>query len=266
MPSIHPLYSSSSGNMFHFGTDKTDILIDVGVSYKAINDGLHLIDKCISNISGVLITHEHIDHIKVLSLLCRKNPNIPIYACNKTAEYLSELLKEKNIPANIVKLNYGQPFKIIDLEITPFETSHDALSPCGYCIKNKDVKLTYATDLGYVSNEVFEYLNYADHIILESNYDKTMLDFGKYPYNLKYRIKSNTGHLSNSDCANAVTKLILNGKSDFLFAHLSENNNNEIILMDTLTSLLKSNGINDLANIHLNVASKNLSGEVYNLC
>lgn len=266
MPSIHPLYSSSSGNMFHLGTNKTNILIDVGVSYKAINDGLHLIDKNISEISGVLITHEHIDHIKGLSLLCRKNPDIPIYACNKTAEHLSELLKEKNIPANIVKLNYGQPFKIIDLEITPFETSHDALSPCGYYIKNNGVTLTYATDLGYVSNEVFEYLNLADHIVLESNYDKTMLDFGKYPYNLKYRIKSSTGHLSNDETADTVSKLILNGKYDFLFAHLSENNNNAVVLMDTLTNLLKSNGIDDLTNINLNIASKNLSGEVYDLC
>lgn len=265
MPSIHPLYSSSSGNMFHLESNNTNILIDVGVSYKAINDGLHLIGKDVSSISGVLITHEHIDHIKGLSLFCRKNPEIPIYACNKTANYLSELLEEKNIKANIVKLNYGQTFNIVDLQITPFETSHDALSPCGYYIKNDNFNLTYATDLGYVSNEVFEYLNYADHIVLEANYDKTMLDFGKYPYNLKYRIKSNTGHLSNSDCADTVSKLILNGKSDFIFAHLSENNNNDVVLMDTLTNTLKSNEVN-LENINLNIASKNLSGEVYNLC
>ncbi len=266
MANIHPLYSSSSGNMFHLETDKTDILIDVGVSYKAINEGLHSINKDISNISAILITHEHVDHIKGLALLCRKNPNIPIYACNKTAKYLEDYLKEKNIPSNIIKINYGQPFKIVDMDITPFEISHDALSPCGFYIENNNVKLSYATDLGYVSNEVFEYLNYADHIVLESNYDKTMLEFGKYPYNLKYRIKSNTGHLSNIDASNTVLKLIENGKSDFIFAHLSENNNNSNVLMDTLTQVLKTNGINDFSNINLNIASKNLSNEEYNLC
>ena len=83
MLNIHPLYSSSSGNMFHIGTEKTNILLDVGVSYKAINEGLKQIDKSLMDISAVLITHEHVDHIKGLSLLCRKN-NIPIYACGKT--------------------------------------------------------------------------------------------------------------------------------------------------------------------------------------
>ena len=157
MLSVHPLYSSSSGNMFHIGTDKTDILLDVGVSYKAINEGLKSIEKDISNISAVLITHEHIDHIKGLSLLCRKN-NIPIYACGKTANYLKNMLDEKNIPADITKIHYGQPFKIFDFEITAFETSHDAVCPCGYNIKTESENMTYATDLGYVSDEVFEYL------------------------------------------------------------------------------------------------------------
>lgn len=136
MLNVYPLYSSSSGNMFSINSDRTSILLDVGVSYKSINDGLKQIDKNISNISAVLITHEHVDHIKGLSLLCRKN-NIPIYACGKTACYLQDMLKEKNIPADIMKINYGQPFKISDLEITPFETSHDAIYPCRISYRDK---------------------------------------------------------------------------------------------------------------------------------
>ena len=263
MLNIHPLYSSSSGNMFHIESKKTNILLDVGVSYKAINEGLKEIDKELSDISAVLITHEHIDHIKGLSLLCRKN-NIPIYACGKTASYLKNMLNEKNIPADITKITYGQTFKINDLQITPFETSHDAVCPCGYNIQGDNCNLTYATDLGYVSDEVFEYLKLADYIVLEANYDTTMLDFGRYPYPLKHRIKSITGHLSNDDTASTVARLAKLGKDDFLFAHLSQNNNNPDILINTLYDELLKNDIT-LSNINLNVASKSLSCEVYNI-
>ena len=263
MLSVHPLYSSSSGNMFHISSNKTDILIDVGVSYKAINEGLKSIKKNISDINAVLITHEHVDHIKGLSLLCRKN-NIPIYACGKTANFLSDMLKEKNIPADITKINYGQPFKIIDFEITPFETSHDAIFPCGYNIQTKNENMTYATDLGYVSDEVFEYLKSSKLNVIEANYDKTMLEFGKYPYPIKHRIKSDLGHLSNDNTAKVVSKLACLGKSDFIFAHMSENNNNSDILLNTVQSELLNADI-DKNTINLHIASKNLSSEVYNI-
>lgn len=262
MLNIYPLYSSSSGNLFFIESDKANILLDVGVSYKAINEGLKSIDKNISDVSAVLITHEHTDHIKGLSLLCRKN-DIPIYACEKTANYLEEMLKEKNIPANIIKTTYGQPFRIKDLNITPFETSHDAISPCGYNISNNIDKISFATDLGYVSDEVFNYLNNSNYTILEANYDKTMLDFGKYPYPLKHRIKSNLGHLSNIDAIDTVLKLIKNGQKNFLFAHLSENNNNSNILINELESTLLENDIS-LDEVNINIATKTLSCEVYN--
>lgn len=263
MLNLYPLYSSSSGNMFNINSDKTSILLDVGVSYKAINQGLTQINKNISNISAVLITHEHIDHIKGLPLLCRKN-NIPIYACGKTACLLDDMLKDKNIQADITKINYGQTFKINDLQITAFETSHDAIHPCGYHIETKNEKLTYATDLGYISDEVFEYLKASDYTILEANYDKTMLDFGKYPYPVKYRIKSNLGHLSNDDAAKTLIKLASIGKTNFLLAHLSQNNNNVDVLTNTLENEFIKNDMN-LSDINLNVASKTLSCEVYNI-
>ena len=121
MLNIHPLYSSSSGNMFHIASSNTNILIDVGVSYKAINDGLKSINLSIKDIDAVLITHEHTDHIKGLPLLCRKN-NIPVYACGDTADYLKNDLESKNIEANIIKIQYDIPFHINDLTIYPFET------------------------------------------------------------------------------------------------------------------------------------------------
>ena len=263
MINIHPLYSSSSGNMFHIGSEKTDILIDAGVNYKAINDALVGIDKKVDDISAVLITHEHTDHIKGLTLLCRKH-KIPIFACGKTADYIKEMLDEKNITSDIYKISYGQPFKIHDFDITAFETSHDAVMPCGYRINCKDTTLSYATDLGYMSNEVFENLQNSDFVVLESNYDETMLDFGKYPYPLKRRIKGNEGHLSNYESASTVARLARQNESNFVLAHLSENNNNTDLARSTFEEVLTKNDI-DINKINLSFASKNLSTEVFKI-
>lgn len=109
MLNVHPLFSSSSGNMFHIESNKSNILVDVGVTYKSAVDGLKSIDKTMSDISGILLTHEHIDHIKAIPLICRKN-NIPIYACGKTADYIKEMLDEKNISADIIKTYYRTTF------------------------------------------------------------------------------------------------------------------------------------------------------------
>lgn len=264
MINIHPLYSSSSGNTFHIETQNSNILIDAGVSYKAITTGLASINKDIADISAVIVTHEHSDHISGIAQLCKKN-DIPIFACGKTANYLQNLLDEKNIKNDIYEINYGKPFKINDMEITSFETSHDAIMPCGYRIKNEGSILTYSTDLGFVSEEVFENLKNSDYIILEANYDETMLDFGKYPYYLKRRIKSNLGHLSNVDCANTIVNLKKQDcNSKFLLAHLSENNNNLALAKSTIDSILVENNIN-LNEVKINFASKKLSNEVYTI-
>lgn len=134
----------------------------------------------------------------------------------------------------------------------------------GYHIETKNEKLTYATDLGYVSDEVFEYLKNSDYTVLEANYDKTMLDFGKYPYPIKHRIKSNLGHLSNDDAVRTIIKLASIGKSNFLLAHLSQNNNNVDVLLNTFESEFLKNDM-CLSDINLNIASKALSCEVYNI-
>lgn len=264
MFSVHPLYSSSSGNMFHIASSSTNILIDVGVSYKAINEGLKSIGLTIKDIDAILITHEHSDHIKGLPLICRKN-DIPIYACGDTAKFLKEELDSKNIPSNIISIHYDSPFKIKDITIYPFETSHDAAMPCGYKLSDETSSITFATDLGYISNDVMDKLSDSDYTILESNYDEAMLEFGKYPFLLKRRIKSVTGHLSNDACGQAVAQLAKQGHNRFLFAHLSENNNNEELAKQTIESILTQNGI-DPNQIELNFASKTLSSEEYIIC
>lgn len=261
---VHPLYSSSSGNMFHIASSNTNILIDVGVSYKAINEGLKSIGITIKDIDAILVTHEHSDHIKGLPLLCRKN-DIPIYACVDTARYIKEDLNSKNIESNIIAIDYNVPIKINDIEICAFETSHDAIMPCGYILKDDTSSITFATDLGYVSPTVYENLSKSNYTILESNYDTAMLEFGRYPFQVKKRIKGVTGHLSNDDCGQAIAKLANEGHTRFLIAHMSENNNNLDIAKQTVDSILTQNGI-DPNSIEINFATKTLSNEEYTIC
>lgn len=261
---VHPLYSSSSGNMFHIASSSTNILIDAGVSYKAINEGLKTINLTIKDIDAILITHEHIDHIKGLPLLCRKN-DIPIYACLDTASFIKEDLNSKNIESTIIALDYNTPIRIKDIEICAFETSHDAVMPCGYMIKDNSTTITFATDLGYVSPTVYDSLSKSDYTIIESNYDETMLEFGKYPYSIKRRIKGITGHLSNDACGQAIAQLANEGHTRFLLAHMSENNNNIDIAKQTVESILNQNGI-DLNSVEINFATKSLSNEEYTIC
>lgn len=177
--------------MFLIEQDNTSILIDVGVTYKNIVKALNGINKEIAKIDAVLITHEHIDHIRGLSILLKNVPNIKIYATIKTKEYLENMLNEKGILADITGLNYGDTFKIGALNITVIETSHDAVMPCGYNITNGVSSITFATDLGYVSDNMQKFLNISNCNVLESNFDKIMLDYGPYPASVKNRIRGN---------------------------------------------------------------------------
>lgn len=235
-------------------------MIDVGVSFKSVCLALESIGKSIENIDAILITHEHIDHIRSLPLLCKKH-NIPIYTCSKTKQYLDEFLASKGSSGIINGLEYGQTFKVKDLEITTFETSHDAAMPCGFYITNTLQSLAFATDLGYVSDNILSYLNKADYIVLESNYDNIMLEYGKYPYNLKKRIASDIGHLSNKDTACVLTSILSsNPNKKFLLSHLSENNNTMSVACDTITSHLKENGVDKF---DISFATQELSCEGY---
>lgn len=178
-----------------------------------------------------------------MPLLCKKH-NIPVYTCSKTKEYLDTYLTSKNSSGIINGLEYGETFKIDGLEITTFETSHDAVMPCGFYITNNEQSLAFATDLGYVSDNILQFLNKADYIVLESNYDKVMLEYGKYPYNTKKRIASDIGHLSNKDTACTISSILSNDPNKkFLLSHLSENNNTMHIANDTITSYLRENGM-----------------------
>lgn len=262
---IYPLFSSSSGNLFCLEDNNTNILIDVGVSYKNIDLALKGINKSFDDINGILITHEHTDHCKGVNMIAKKHNNIPIYTCAKTKKMISLEFKEKNISDNIVEIQYDTKFNINNLTILPFKTSHDATQPCGFNISNEDKQLTFATDLGFVSDNIFNHLYNSDYIVLESNYDKVMLEYGSYPYNLKSRIKGNSGHLSNDDASDVIIDVLeksITPTTSFLMSHLSSNNNTVQIAKDTIFSSLNNYNFN---NYSIEFASKDLSFEGYDV-
>lgn len=214
------LFSGSSGNSIYVGTDKTKLLVDAGLSGKKIQEGLKEIGINPTDINGILITHEHDDHIKGAGILSRRF-DIPIYANEDTWSAIHEKVGE--IKSQNIKVfdNYAT-FEIGDVTVIPFKTPHDAISPCGYSFVFKNKKISIATDIGHTSLEVKDNIKDSDLILLESNHDVEMLKVGPYPYHLKRRVLSEIGHLSNEDCGRTIVD-ILNSKIKNCFRALKPN-------------------------------------------
>ena len=196
------LYSGSSGNSLFVETPNAKILIDAGVSTKKIETALNDLEVDIHDIDAVLVTHEHSDHVKGLGTLAKKF-NIPIYANQETWDAMPEIAEKVQLEnQNLYKPN--EKFDIGDLKVFPFSIPHDAANPCGFSIFNNKTKLTIATDLGHMDNNLLNNLKESSFILLESNYDPEILKCSKYPFILKQRIAGPNGHLSNSS-ANILT-------------------------------------------------------------
>ena len=226
--------SGSSGNCIYIGTDNTHILVDVGISNKRIEQGLNEIGIKGSELDGVVITHEHSDHVKGLGVLARKH-GIPIYGTKETwkeietLKYLGEYPKELFSP-----ILPDTEFSIGDMKIEPFRIDHDAANPVAYRISNTYKSVAVVTDLGHFDQYIIEHLQRLDALLLESNHDVRMLETGPYPYYLKQRILGDYGHLSN-DNAGKLLNYILHDKMKYiLLGHLSKENNYEKLAYETV--------------------------------
>ena len=232
------LFSGSSGNSLFVQSDQSKLLIDCGASGKKICEALASINSSIEDIDAILITHEHSDHVQSLGLLSKKY-NIPIYINEETFNALSNSQKDK---INLNDVNFfknDNEFFLKDLTIKPFSIPHDAANPCGYNIHNGKRKISIATDLGHVNDSILENLKNSSFILLEANYDPSILQ----------------GHLSNETAGKLISALSNNELKEVMLGHLSKENNFPELAYQTVTEELMKNNI-DLNNLRLSVANR----------
>ena len=203
------LYSGSSGNSLFVETENTRILVDAGVSSKKIETALTNLEINPASIDGILITHEHTDHVQGLGTFAKKF-NLPVYVNQKTLDAMPKQ-KEKIPENNIKKFTIEEKFEIGDMQIKPFAIPHDAANPCGFNIFKDNKKISIATDIGHMTNGVIKNLEDSIFILLESNYDPEVLKFSRYPYPLKARIAGPIGHLSNESAGKTISHLMKSG-------------------------------------------------------
>lgn len=256
------LYSGSSGNSFLIQTENSNILIDAGVSCKKIEEALDFFKVSPTKIDGLLITHEHIDHTKSIGLLSSKY-SIPIYANKETWNSLLDTNKKlENANINFFKDN--KSFELNDLKISPFSTPHDAVNPCGFNIFKDGKKISIATDLGHISEDVIKSLEKSVFVMLEANYDSEILKYSSYPYKLKTRIAGPKGHLENCIAGQTISHLVHTGLDKALLIHLSKENNFPELAYRTVSEELQKHKImeNDL---NLNVAPRDYPSNIFDI-
>lgn len=249
---FYTIASSSAGNASLVCHEDTHILIDAGVSCRRITQSLAVLNLTLEDIDAILITHEHIDHVRALGTL-QKKCAVPLYASRGTAAAL-------DYPAERVHaFAPGDAFTVGSLRALPFRTSHDARESVGYRIESGDGSLAVLTDTGCITDEAHDLALGADTLLLEANHDVEMLTTGPYPYPLKRRILGEYGHLSNEAAAEFAVECVRAGTSDILLAHLSGENNTPDLAEYAVGRALQARGLS----VRLAAAPRDTISEVH---
>lgn len=219
--SVCVLASGSKGNATYVSDGETAILVDAGLSGIEIQRRMAAAGLDIQTLSAIVVSHEHSDHIRGVGVMARRY-ELDVYATQGTA---SAAAKQMGRIDRLHHIETGRPFAIGDLKVHPFSTSHDARDPAGFTISQNGRKVGIATDLGIATGMVKQHLSNCGVLVLEANHDPKMLTEGPYPWPLKQRIKSRTGHLSNPDSRMLLDEIKHDGLCHVILAHLSEVNN-----------------------------------------
>ncbi|MCM1046181.1 MAG: MBL fold metallo-hydrolase [Candidatus Gastranaerophilales bacterium] len=217
--------SGSSGNCIYVGSEATHLLVDVGISGKKVEEGLNGLGLTLGEIDGILITHEHADHINGLGVLARKY-QIPIYATRGTIDAILRSGSLGKLDSSLFsEVREDQKFILKDLAVNPMRISHDAAQPVAYRIAYGDRRVGICTDLGVYDDYTVESLKGMNVLLLEANHDVNMLQVGPYPYYLKQRILGDRGHLSNENSGRLLCRLLHDKLQTIILGHLSKENN-----------------------------------------
>ena len=223
---LSSLASSSEGNCIYVGTKKTNVLVDCGVSAKRIENSLSELDLTVPEFDGILITHEHTDHIKGLGVIARRY-GLPIFATGKTIDAIFDYKNLGKVDKSLFhSIEADKPFEIGDMKVNASHIWHDAADPVCYSFYSEEgAKASIATDLGDYDEYLVEKIYDSDILFVEANHDVNMLQVGPYPYYLKQRILGEKGHLSNEMSGTLLKKLLHDHLQEVVLGHLSKENN-----------------------------------------
>ncbi len=239
------LASGSSGNCYYLSTETTAVLIDAGIGIRSIKKRFREQGLVFTKVKGLLVTHDHADHIKSVGVL-GEDLRIPVYATQETHVGINKnyCTKKKLSDRSVTYIEKGKPFTVGDMTITPFEVPHDGTDDVGYLIELDGKTFCVATDIGYITETASSYMCKADYLVIESNYDAAMLAAGRYPQRLKERIAGPKGHLCNTEAAAFIAEQAAAGhlKCAWL-CHLSQDNNNPELALKTVAAKLEEKGL-----------------------
>lgn len=258
------LASGSKGNSTFISYGETKMLIDAGISEKKLVEAISSIGENIKDIMAVCITHEHIDHIRAVKTLAKKY-DMTFFVHKKLAE--SPCFEEIEFKEGKLFKFENDTLSIGDLEVKPFEVSHDAIRPVAYTVKvfGSKSKAAFVTDLGVVSESVKREIQGSKMVFIESNYDEKMLKSGSYPKIVKERIDGQFGHLSNSQSLELAKWLYDNGTKCFVLSHISENNNTMELAYLNYANYFEEQGIELDKDVFLRLSFQNKCGNNFNL-
>ncbi|WP_163527887.1 MBL fold metallo-hydrolase [Halobacillus ihumii] len=234
------LASGSTGNAFYIESGEEKILVDAGLSGKRIEGLLEQVDVDPAELTRILVTHEHSDHIKGLGIMARRY-KLPIYANEKTWNAMEGQLGKLSVDQKF-HFNMEETKSFGGIDVESFAVSHDAAEPMFYTFRNSRKKVALVTDLGYVSERIKKTVEDADAYIFESNHDVSMLRMGRYPWNVKRRILGDSGHVSNEDSALALSDILTDRTKRIYLAHLSLDNNMKDLARMSVKNVLEERG------------------------
>lgn len=257
------LASGSSGNCYYLGTEEYGILIDAGIATRTIKKELKNAGLAIEQVRAVFVTHDHADHIKGLGGLGEKL-NIPVYATPATHEGISRsYCMTERLVTSARPIEKEQPLTLGHFRIECFEVPHDGTDNVGYCIEVGGKTFSFLTDLGEITPTAARYIDKANYLILEANYDNDMLRMGHYPEYLKQRIAGRNGHLCNSDTARYLADHAAPHLRHVWLCHLSKDNNHPELAYKTVELALRDKGICVGKELQLTALKRTTPSELY---
>ncbi|MDR1209475.1 MAG: MBL fold metallo-hydrolase [Clostridiales bacterium] len=243
MLKFRPIASGSNGNCLFLSDGETKILIDAGLSGRAVESGMNEIGETCAGLSAILVTHEHSDHIRGAGIVARRY-GVPVYATEGTWVYADRHRSLGKLPDAARQYIYpGGTVRIGAIAVSPFAVPHDAAEPVAFAFKSGGGKVCVATDIGHINDDILAALSGADALLAEGNHDGDMLWNGRYSYPLKKRIWGEKGHLSNVGCGELIRAVYSERLRSVYIGHMSAENNTPELAYSTVEGILRAGGV-----------------------